>query len=589
MELCELGSMRSYVKKNGPLTDRAAAYVLRQIISAVKYMHREGVLHRDLSCGNVLISRIFSPEKISVKLCDFGLATHLRKGETACTVVGTPGYMAPQVFKQEYDQAADVFSLGGVLYTILTANDPPSKGPMRFGWSWNFGCRANRKHDGNGYIQHSNFMMDNCDNSSLSRDWSAMGDRSGRSRERRNSREYTRERRSENDLVVENGRINEQRLRRAVSNPPTLRSRPYMTASGCIDSGFGSKSSGEAFESDSDPAWPLPIFRCGGTRMVTAAGRYIILSDNLMVFEVANKVGLITKIVTVTLDDRGKQQVTFDKPMYANVKQPSESDSLVVVAKGLDSKPFNSYLSMNSHERGLYTQIANAVMVMRGRVDKVVYQRPPQFPSAVAKIMENGSFRIVFRDQRRLVQKPGSRDVQLHFPDGRKEDMLELDTLKRFDEVRCFLQKVESVWDDHIGRFPLSFSTSRDSVTTSRMAVSEGRVPLSVKNTQSQSLLTQRSAPATFDPCMKVPLESSRRLLNGMRFKMNKNNEVCSVESPDGRYLRVSSVSKSKFVYRSHPGSCEQRFHINDDIYPSGAQELFDSLQAEIKRREVQR
>ncbi|RCN44357.1 kinase domain protein [Ancylostoma caninum] len=132
MELCELGSMRSYVKKNGPLSDRAAAYVLRQIISAVKYMHREGILHRDLSSGNVLISRIFSPEKISVKLCDFGLATHLRKGETACTVVGTPGYIAPQVFKQEYDQAADVYSLGGVLYTMLTGNDPPSKGSSFF-------------------------------------------------------------------------------------------------------------------------------------------------------------------------------------------------------------------------------------------------------------------------------------------------------------------------------------------------------------------------------------------------------------------------------------------------------------------------
>ncbi|VDN35529.1 unnamed protein product, partial [Cylicostephanus goldi] len=114
MELCPLGSMRAYVKKNGPLSDKAAAYVLRQIICAVKYMHREGVLHRDLSSGNVLISRIFSPEKISVKLCDFGLATHLRKGETACTVVGTPGYIAPQVFKQEYDQAADVYSMGGV-------------------------------------------------------------------------------------------------------------------------------------------------------------------------------------------------------------------------------------------------------------------------------------------------------------------------------------------------------------------------------------------------------------------------------------------------------------------------------------------
>uniref|UniRef100_A0A0K0CU68 Polo_box_3 domain-containing protein n=1 Tax=Angiostrongylus cantonensis TaxID=6313 RepID=A0A0K0CU68_ANGCA len=215
---------------------------------------------------------------------------------------------------------------------------------------------------------------------------------------------------------------------------------------------------------------------------------------------------------------------------------------------------------MNSNERGLYGQIANAVVVMRGRVDKVVYQRPPQFPSAVAKIMENGSFRIVFRDQRRMVQKPGSRDVQLHFPNGRKEDVLEPDTLSRFDEVRTFLQKVESVWEEQIGRFPLSFTISSESTISPRIAVSESRVPLSVKNNQSQCLLTQRSAPATFDPCTKVSLECSRKFLSGMRFKMNKNNEVCSVESPDGRYLRISSVSNSKFVYRSHPGSCEQRF-----------------------------
>ncbi|EPB65200.1 hypothetical protein ANCCEY_15737 [Ancylostoma ceylanicum] len=99
MELCELGSMRSYVKKNGPQSDRA--------VFDVHFCYHQ-------------------------KLCDFGLATHLRKGETACTVVGTPGYIAPQVFKQEYDQAADVYSLGGVLYTMLTGSDPPSKGPMRF-------------------------------------------------------------------------------------------------------------------------------------------------------------------------------------------------------------------------------------------------------------------------------------------------------------------------------------------------------------------------------------------------------------------------------------------------------------------------
>ncbi|PIO60720.1 hypothetical protein TELCIR_17774 [Teladorsagia circumcincta] len=106
-------------------------------------------------------------------------------------------------------------------------------------------------------------------------------------------------------------------------------------------------------------------------------------------------------------------------------------------------------------------------------------------------------------------------------------------------------------------------------------------------NSQAQSLLTQRSAPATVGPRGKVSLESTKGLGGGMRFKINKNNEVCSVESPDGRYLRVSSVSKSRFIYRPQPGSSEQRFHVDDDVYPKGARELYKCLQLEIKRREA--
>ncbi|KAL6734095.1 hypothetical protein Aduo_004673 [Ancylostoma duodenale] len=367
MELCELGSMRSYVKKNGPLSDRAAAYVLRQIISAVKYMHREGILHRDLSSGNVLISRIFSPEKISVKLCDFGLATHLRKGETACTVVGTPGYIAPQVFKQEYDQAADVYSLGGVLYTMLTGNDPPSKGPMRFdglGLSAVELIESMMEQDAAkriplNEIQRSSFMVDYCDNASVSRDWSAMGDRASfRSQERRRSREFSRERRADYDRTHGNSRGDEPRPRRATSNPPTLSGRVRLTTGGAADSGFGSRSCGERrnmgwsgshnhphttaardSRASGEPPWPLPIHRCGGTRLVTAAGRYVIVDDHTMVFEVANKSGFITKIVEVSIGTRGRQQVIFDKPLHLNVKRPLEHDPLIPMTRERDTAP----------------------------------------------------------------------------------------------------------------------------------------------------------------------------------------------------------------------------------------------------------
>ncbi|KAL6734092.1 hypothetical protein Aduo_004671 [Ancylostoma duodenale] len=242
---------------------------------------------------------------------------------------------------------------------------------------------------------------------------------------------------------------------------------------------------------------------------------------------------------------------------------------------------------MSRHERDIYAQIANAVEAIRGRVDKVVYHRPSQFPSAVAKIMENGAFRIVFRDQRRLVQKPCSKDVQMHFPDGRKEDVLDSETLARFAEVRGFLKQVEGIWEQQIGRFPLSFSVSKDSGASPRpSALSEARVPLAPKNYQSQSLLTQRSAPATIAAYKNASVESFKGHHDTMRFKINRNNEVCSVESPDGRYLRVSSVSKSKFIFRAQPGAVEQRFHVNDSPYPKGARELYDCLVAEIKRRE---
>uniref|UniRef100_F1KR66 Serine/threonine-protein kinase zyg-1 n=1 Tax=Ascaris suum TaxID=6253 RepID=F1KR66_ASCSU len=124
MEYCRYGSLRDYVKKNGKLTDKCAAFVLRQLVNAVKHIHSSGMMHRDLSAGNVLISSMRNG-KFRVKLADFGLATLLRQGDMTGTIVGTPGYIAPQVYGRSYNQKADVFSLGGILYLMLIGKDPP--------------------------------------------------------------------------------------------------------------------------------------------------------------------------------------------------------------------------------------------------------------------------------------------------------------------------------------------------------------------------------------------------------------------------------------------------------------------------------
>ncbi|VBB29332.1 unnamed protein product [Acanthocheilonema viteae] len=124
MEYCKYRSLRDYVKQNGRLSDFSAAYILRQLVSAVKHIHDRNMIHRDLSAGNVLISSI-REDKLFVKLADFGLATKFRKGDVARTMLGTPGYIAPQVYNRHYNQKADVYSLGGILYLMLTGNDPP--------------------------------------------------------------------------------------------------------------------------------------------------------------------------------------------------------------------------------------------------------------------------------------------------------------------------------------------------------------------------------------------------------------------------------------------------------------------------------
>ncbi|MCP9262888.1 putative serine/threonine-protein kinase zyg-1 [Dirofilaria immitis] len=124
MEYCKHRSLRDYVKRNGRLSDFSAAYILRQLVSAVKHIHERNMIHRDLSAGNVLISSI-REDKLFVKLADFGLATKFRKGDVARTMLGTPGYIAPQVYDRHYNQKADVYSLGGILYLMLTGSDPP--------------------------------------------------------------------------------------------------------------------------------------------------------------------------------------------------------------------------------------------------------------------------------------------------------------------------------------------------------------------------------------------------------------------------------------------------------------------------------
>ncbi len=107
----------------GPLPARDAAEIVRAVAEAVQYAHDNGVIHRDLKPGNILLDKNGRP-----RVTDFGLAKLVDGGTTLTgtgQILGTASFMPPeQAAGREVDKSADVYSLGAILYTLLTGRPP---------------------------------------------------------------------------------------------------------------------------------------------------------------------------------------------------------------------------------------------------------------------------------------------------------------------------------------------------------------------------------------------------------------------------------------------------------------------------------
>ncbi|CAM8990439.1 unnamed protein product [Rhodiola kirilowii] len=120
-ELFTSGSLRQYRKKHKNVDIKAIKNWARQILRGLQYLHSHTppIIHRDVKCDNIFVNG----HNGEVKIGDLGLATVMQQ-PTAHSVIGTPEFMAPELYDEEYNELADIYSFGMSMLEMVTCEYP---------------------------------------------------------------------------------------------------------------------------------------------------------------------------------------------------------------------------------------------------------------------------------------------------------------------------------------------------------------------------------------------------------------------------------------------------------------------------------
>ena len=148
-----------HIQNRVKFTEKEASYVIRDLASALQFLHKKGIAHRDLKPENVLCE--YEDQLCPVKLCDFDLGSGIKFNSQQTSPISTPAlltpvgsaeFMAPEVVEAfmddserdlAYDKRCDLWSLGIIMY-ILLCGYPPFSGNCGIKCGWNQGepCNA---------------------------------------------------------------------------------------------------------------------------------------------------------------------------------------------------------------------------------------------------------------------------------------------------------------------------------------------------------------------------------------------------------------------------------------------------------------
>ncbi|XP_064628533.1 serine/threonine-protein kinase 33-like isoform X2 [Lineus longissimus] len=130
MELCDGGELADALRERELFTENETKTIMRKLASAISYLHKNDIVHRDLKLENILLSQNPNDphDKLHIKVTDFGLSVvkdgvgHENMMQAFC---GTPIYMSPEIIDNKtYSQQCDVWAMGVITYLLLCGNPP---------------------------------------------------------------------------------------------------------------------------------------------------------------------------------------------------------------------------------------------------------------------------------------------------------------------------------------------------------------------------------------------------------------------------------------------------------------------------------
>lgn len=127
MDLCEEGDLYDFMNERVTLKAPQTIIIMKQLVCAIRYIHSEFIVHRDVKLENILLT---NRKELSIKLADFGLAVRVTTDTEITEIVGTPTYYAPELIltakgqANGYGREVDVWACGVVMYTLMIGHAP---------------------------------------------------------------------------------------------------------------------------------------------------------------------------------------------------------------------------------------------------------------------------------------------------------------------------------------------------------------------------------------------------------------------------------------------------------------------------------